>query len=261
MPQRRPWVAGNWKMNLDHVEAIHLVQDLALRLRNVDHATVQISVHPPFTDLRSVEGMIGADALPLELGAQHCSPEVSGAFTGEISVGMLDRLSVRSVIVGHSERRQHFSMSDEVVATTAAAVLRAELIPIICVGETGEEREAGETASVLSRQLAAALTGIPRGHEASVVIAYEPIWAIGTGLAATSEDAQLSCSLLRAEIAASRGPVADEVRILYGGSAKADNAAALVGQADIDGLLVGGASLDAEAFTSIISAVATCYGS
>ncbi len=258
---RRPLVAGNWKMNLDHVEAIRLIQDVALRLRNTDHRSVDIAIHPPFTDLRSVEGIIGADELPIALGAQHCSAHASGAYTGEVSVAMLARLSVSLVLVGHSERRLYFGMSDEMVAATTAAVLKGLLTPVICVGETGEEREAGETESVLVRQITAALDGVAKGSESSIIVAYEPVWAIGTGLAATTEDAQVACHRIREEIRSLRGEAADGIRILYGGSANPENAGDLVAQADVDGLLVGGASLQGESFAAIINSVAACYGS
>jgi len=257
---RRPLIAGNWKMNLDHVAAIRLVQDLALRLRGFDHKMVDISIHPPFTDLRTVEGIIGADRLPIQLGAQHCSSHEDGAFTGEISLAMLSRLSVASVIVGHSERRQFFSMTDSDVAETARAVLTHDLTPIICVGETGEERESGVTHEVLVRQVTAALGGVDKGVEERIVIAYEPIWAIGTGVAATAEDAQTACQAIRALIASDRGEASERVRVLYGGSAKPENAEELMGMPDVDGLLVGGASLGAESFAAIVAATATCYG-
>ncbi len=258
---RRPLVAGNWKMNLDHVEAIRLVQDLALRLRGLDHRFVDVALHPPFTDIRSVEGIIGADNLPLALGAQHCSAFGSGAYTGEISVAMLARLSVTFVLVGHSERRLYFGMDDASVAETTSAVLKGLLTPVICIGETAEQREAGETEAVLVRQISEALNGVPKGSEQAIVVAYEPVWAIGTGLAATTEDAQEACQRIREEIRALRGDAADAIRILYGGSAKPENAGDLVSQADIDGLLVGGASLQGESFAAIISAVSACYGS
>ena len=258
---RRPLIAGNWKMNLDHVASIRLVQDLALRLRGFDHDMVDVAVMPPFTDLRSVEGIIGADRLPLILGAQHCSALPDGAYTGEISLSMLSRLSVKAVIVGHSERRQLFDMDDDAVAATALAVHQAKLTPIICVGETGAEREAGETHVVLERQVRALLQGVPSGLEEQTVIAYEPIWAIGTGVAATPEDAQAACSAIRALIGAERGEAASEIRIQYGGSAKPENAAELMALPDIDGLLVGGASLEAESFAAIVAAAASCYGS
>jgi triosephosphate isomerase len=259
---RVPLVAGNWKMNLDHVEAIHLLQSLALRLRGADTSKVEVSVHPPFTDLRSVEGIIGADELPITLGAQHCSHLEAGAYTGEVSVGMLRRLSVKMVLVGHSERREFYGMTDELVAQTAAAVLSGGLTAVICVGETAEQRDAGETSAVLSAQVTAALAGVAKGSESSVLFAYEPIWAIGTGVAATEEDAQVACAHIRSVVAEDRsGEVAASLRILYGGSAKPENAGDLVSQPDVDGLLVGGASLVAESFGAMIDAVAACYGS
>ena len=257
---RRPLIAGNWKMNLDHVAAIRLTQDLALRLRQFDHGAVDVSVHPPFTDLRSVEGIIGADGLPILLGAQHCSAFDEGAYTGEISLAMLARLSVSLVIVGHSERRQYFGMTDDDVAATALAVHKRKLTPVICVGETGEEREQGVTNEVLDRQVRALLKGVPSGLEESTIIAYEPIWAIGTGVAATADDAQQACAAIRAIVADERGDTAQEVRVLYGGSAKPDNAGELMALDDVDGLLVGGASLEAESFAAIVSEAAACYG-
>ena len=259
---RTPLVAGNWKMNLDHVEAIHLVQALALRLRGAEATKVDVSIHPPFTDLRSVEGIIGADHLPILLGAQHCSHLESGAYTGEVSTSMLRRLGVQLVLVGHSERREIYAMDDETVALTAGTVLAAGLAPVICVGETAEQRAASETEQVLTAQVLAALGGVKKGSENPVIFAYEPIWAIGTGVAATENDAQGACAHIRSVVASERGAeVASALRILYGGSAKPDNAGDLVGQADVDGLLVGGASLDAESFSAIIDAVAACYGS
>lgn len=257
---RRPLVAGNWKMNLDHVEAIHLVQALALHLRGLDHSKVDISIHPPFTDLRSVEGVIGADNLPIIIGAQHVSARSAGAFTGEISVAMLRRLGVQLVLVGHSERRQLFGMDDNDVAETVNAVLEGGLTPILCVGETQEQRDAGEMVEIITTQILAALEGIPAGSSEAILIAYEPIWAIGTGVAATEADAQDACALIRSILKQKRGEAAQGIRILYGGSAKPENASELVGQSDIDGLLVGGASLEAESFAAIVSAVAACYG-
>ena len=259
---RTPMVAGNWKMNLDHVEAIHLIQALALRLRSTESSQIDVVVHPPFTDLRSVEGIIGADSLPIRLGAQHCSDLESGAFTGEVSVGMLSRLSVELVLVGHSERRQFFGMTDELVASTASAVLNGGLTAIICVGESAEQRADGETTTVLTHQVEMALAGVASGAEDRVLFAYEPIWAIGTGVAATEVDAQMACAHIRSVIAHERTEaIASTMRILYGGSAKPDNAGDLVGQPDVDGLLVGGASLDAESFAAMIEAVSACYGS
>jgi triosephosphate isomerase len=247
-------------MNLDHVEAIHLVQALSLHLRAMELGPVEVAIAPPFTDLRSVEGIIGADDLPIHLAAQHVSSHSSGAFTGEVSVAMLRRLGVRMVIVGHSERRQLFGMDDATVADTVRAVLQGGLTPIICVGETEEQREAGEMAAVLTSQLLAALEGVAADATQTIVIAYEPIWAIGTGVAATEEDAQAACALLRAVLRDARGDAAADVRILYGGSAKAENATSLVEQADVDGLLVGGASLEADGFAAIITATIACYG-
>lgn len=260
-PVRRPLVAGNWKMNKDHVEAVYLMADLALRFRTLGTSEVDISVHPPFTDLRSVEGIIGAEGLAVMLGAQHCSEHEAGAYTGEVSVGMLARLSVKLVIVGHSERRQFSGMTDQDVARTTAAVHAAGLTPIVCVGETQHERESGITQEILRSQLEEALKGIGTGLEERTVIAYEPIWAIGTGLAASEQDAQEVCAFLRSVLREARGESADDVRILYGGSAKPDNAARYVSQPDIDGLLVGGASLEGESFGAIVEAVATCYDS
>ena len=257
---RRPLIAGNWKMNLDHVASIRLIQDLALRLRSFDHDVVDISVHPPFTDLRSVEGVIGADKLPLLLGAQHCSAFDEGAYTGEVSLSMLARLSVSLVIVGHSERRQYFSMTDEDVAETTLAVLKKKLAPVVCVGESGDEREQGLMGDVLDRQVRSLLRGVPSGLEEQTVVAYEPIWAIGTGVAATAEDAQTACAAIRRIVAEERGDAARDLRILYGGSAKPENAAELLALEDVDGLLVGGAALDAESFAAIISEAVACYG-
>ena len=258
--ERRPLVAGNWKMNLDHVEAIHLVQALALHLRAIEHGRLDVSIHPPFTDLRSVEGVIGADDLPIILGAQHASSYAAGAFTGEVSVAMLRRLGVQLVLVGHSERRQLFAMDDDAVAATARAVLEGGLTPVICVGETQEQRDRGEMAEVLTAQVLAALEGVPAADSDRIIVAYEPIWAIGTGVAATEEDAQEACALIRQVLEVARGEVADRIRILYGGSAKPENAGDLVTQADVDGLLVGGASLEAESFAAIVGATAACYG-
>ena len=247
-------------MNLDHVAAIRLIQELALRLRALDQGVVDVSVHPPFTDLRSVDSAIGADRLPLLLGAQHCSAHEEGAYTGEISLSMLVRLGVSLVLVGHSERRQHFGMSDDDVARTTLAVHAKKLTPIVCVGETGDERDRGVTGEVLHRQVRALLQGIPVGLEEETVIAYEPIWAIGTGVAATASDAQEACGAIRALVREERGDAALEMRILYGGSAKPDNAGELVALSEVEGLLVGGASLEAEGFAAIIVEAAACYG-
>jgi triosephosphate isomerase (TIM) len=255
-------VAGNWKMHHDHVEAIHTVRDLGLRLKADDVADVDVSVHPPFTDLRSVQTIVEAEGIPVGLGAQHCNDQDRGAFTGEVSPQMLARLGVRYVIVGHSERRRLFAMSDEAVAITTRAVLRHQMIPVVCVGETTEERAAGRTEARLQSQLHAALDGLAPEVVAGLVVAYEPVWAIGTGTAATAVDAEDAAVFLRTVSGEVAGPEsAAALRVLYGGSVNAENAEELVAEPDVDGLLVGGASLEAPAFVDIIRAVAGCYRS
>ena len=215
--RRRPLVSGNWKMHHDHLQSIRTVQDLGLRLGAADVASLDVSVHPPFTSLRSVQTVIEDRAIPVALGAQHCYHEDQGAFTGEVAPPMLARLGVSLVIVGHSERRQFFAQTDEVVAATLRAVLRHAMTPIVCVGETEEEREDGETEARLTAQTTAALKGLPAEQVAGLVVAYEPIWAIGTGRTATAEDAQSACAHIRGVVeelagseAAARG--ADPVR-------------------------------------------------
>jgi len=251
--RRRPLVSGNWKMNHDHVQAIRTVQDLGLRLSNVDLSELDVSVHPPFTDLRSVQTVIEDRVLPLALGAQHCHSQDEGAFTGEVAPPMLARLGVRYVIVGHSERRALFGQTDAEVAAILRAVLRHGMTPIVCVGETEDEREQGLTEDRLVEQTSAALAGLPAQHVAALVVAYEPIWAIGTGRTASAEDAQSACAHVRSVISGlSDAEAADAVRIQYGGSVRPDNTAELMAQADVDGLLVGGASLEAASFAAII---------
>jgi triosephosphate isomerase len=255
--RRRLLVSGNWKMNLDHVQSIRTVQDLGLRISAADVAALDVSVHPPFTDLRSVQTVVEDRAIPVSLGAQHCHSEDHGPFTGEVSAPMLARLGVAYVIVGHSERRQLFGQSDEQVAAAARAVLRHGMTPIVCVGETEEERQEGETDDRLRLQTTLALGGLAPEQIAGMVVAYEPIWAIGTGRTATAEDAQAACAHIRAVVAGFAGDeAAGELRIQYGGSVKSDNAAELVGQPDVDGALVGGASLDAAGFAAIVRAAA-----
>jgi triosephosphate isomerase len=252
-PRRRPLVSGNWKMHHDHVQAIRTVQDLGLRLAGTDLRGLEVSVHPPFTDLRSVQTVIEDRALPLALGAQHCFSQDEGAFTGEVAPPMLARLGVRFVIVGHSERRSLFGQTDEEVAAILRAVLRHGMTPILCMGETEEEREAGRTEDRLVHQTTAALGGLPAQHVASVVVAYEPIWAIGTGRTAGAEDAQAACAHIRAVIAGlGDAEAAEAVRIQYGGSVRPDNTGELMAQPDVDGLLVGGASLEAATFAAIV---------
>jgi triosephosphate isomerase len=214
---------------------------------------VDVSIHPPFTDLRSIQTLITADELPFALGAQHCHWEDKGAFTGEIAPGFLAKLNVRYVVVGHSERREIFGETDEMVNRKVAAVQTNGMIPIMCVGETLEEREAGDTETKVLGQLDAGLTGRSNEQVAALVVAYEPIWAIGTGKTATADDAQAVCAAIRRRIAeVTDGDVAAAVRIQYGGSVKAGNATELMSQPDIDGALVGGASLDPDEFAKII---------
>jgi triosephosphate isomerase len=249
---RRPLISGNWKMHQNHFEAIQLVQKLAYLLSAEDTAAVEVTVHPPFTDLRSVQTVLEADKIPILLGAQHCHWEEKGAFTGEVSPAMLAKLNVRYVIVGHSERRELFGETDEVVATKLRAIQRHGMTPILCVGETLAEREAGATETKVVGQVHAALDGLDAEAARDVVIAYEPIWAIGTGRTATADDAQAVCAAVRATVAEVAGDeVAAGLRVQYGGSVKAANIAELMAQPDVDGALVGGASLDAEEFARI----------
>ena len=250
-------MAANWKMHKTHLEAMHLVQQLAHELAGFDYDKVDICVCPPFTSLRTIQTLIDADRYRFALGAQNMSPEKEGAFTGEISAGMLKSLDVSHVILGHSERRELFDETDEVVNAKVKAAIAAELTPIMCCGETESEREAGETESKVERQVREGLAGIKPEQVRTSVIAYEPIWAIGTGKTATPDDAQSTIAHIRKVVAAAfDNETADAVRILYGGSVKAGNAAALMAQADVDGGLVGGASLDAADFAAIIKATA-----
>jgi triosephosphate isomerase len=251
---KRPLVSGNWKMHHNHFEAIQMVQKLAYILNPADHDVGDVSVHPPFTDIRSVQTVIESDEMRLVLGAQHCHFEESGAFTGEVSPGMLAKLNVALVIVGHSERREVFGETDDDVRLKAAAVLANGMTPIFCCGETREEREAGGTDAKVTGQVKAGLAGLSQEQVAGLVIAYEPIWAIGTGLTATPEDAQAACRVVRGVVAEGWGQTAaDSVRIQYGGSVKPVNAPDLMMQPDIDGLLVGGASLDPDEFARIVA--------
>jgi len=249
-------------MHHDHIAALHTVRDLGLRLKPDDVAVVEVSLHPPFTDLRTVQLLVEGESLPIALGAQHCHSEDEGAFTGEVAAPMLARLGIRYVIVGHSERRHLFSMTDEEVAATLRAVLRHAMAPILCVGETADERDAGMTERRLATQMASALAVLTPAEMASLVVAYEPVWAIGTGRAATPIDAADAASYIRSLVAGAGGPEAGEgVRIQYGGSVNSENAADFLAEPDIDGLLVGGASLQAAPFAEVIRAVAACYRS
>jgi triosephosphate isomerase len=248
-------VSGNWKMNYDHIAAIRTVQDLGLRLDAADVATVDVSIHPPFVDIRSVQSVLEDRQIPAALGAQHCYFEEEGAFTGEVSPGMLESLGVSYVIVGHSERRRLFGQTDEQVRATVRAVLAHGMTPIICVGEDETERDAGETEGVIVRQVGAATEGLSKAQVGGIVVAYEPIWAIGTGNTASPEDAQAGCARIRDVVASGPGEeAAGTLRVLYGGSVTAENTAELSGGKDVDGFLVGGASLRAAEFVSIIRA-------
>lgn len=252
-PERRPLVSGNWKMNLNHYEAIQIVQKLSYLVAAEDFESVDVSIHPPFTDLRSVQTLIDADQLRFVLGAQNVHHENAGAFTGEIAPPFLAKLGVRYVICGHSERRQLFGETDELVARKVAAVQTHGMVPIVCVGETQDERESGETLSRVTSQVRGSLSGRSAAQIAESVIAYEPIWAIGTGLTATAADAQAVCAAIRRTVAEVWDEsTADSVRVQYGGSVKAGNIAELMSQPDVDGVLVGGASLDPDEFARII---------
>ena len=250
---RQPLISGNWKMNHNHFEAIQTVQKLAYALEKDDFEACDVSVHPPFTDLRSVQTVLQADDIKIALGAQNVHQAEKGAFTGEVAAPMLAKLDVSYVIVGHSERRELFGETDEVVNAKANAVVAAEMTPIVCVGETLEERTEGRAQDRVTEQLAGSLAGLPAKTIGELVIAYEPIWAIGTGETATPADAQEMCAHIRTQIADTFGAdAAKAVRIQYGGSVKPGNAPELMGQPDIDGALVGGASLDPDDFARIV---------
>ena len=250
---RQPIVSGNWKMNNNHYEAIQCVQKLAYLLQKEDFDAVEVTIHPPFTDLRSMQTLIDADQLRLKLGAQNCHSDDKGAFTGEVSPVFLAKLGVQYVIVGHSERREIFGESDEFVAAKVAAVLKHGMTPILCVGETLAEREAGTTLDKVKRQVRLALEKRSNEQVKSMVIAYEPIWAIGTGRNASPADAQQVIAAIREEVASvASGPAAQAIRLQYGGSVKAGTIADIMRQPDIDGVLVGGASLDPTEFARIV---------
>jgi len=251
--ERKNLIVGNWKMNATHLEAIQMVQKLSYRLEFKDHDRVEVVVAPPFTSLRSVQTVIEADRLRIGLGAQNVHWEESGAFTGEISATMLAKLSVRHVIVGHSERRQGSGETDEMVAKKAQAVVGAEMTPIVCVGETLEQREAGEAESVVVSQVVGSLARFDPEAVAGASIAYEPIWAIGTGRTALPDDAGLMAEVIRQTLADRVGSSAGEgVRILYGGSVNAGNIKEFMAKSEVDGALVGGASLDPDSFAAIV---------
>jgi len=250
---RTALIAGNWKMNLDHLQAVAFVQKLHWALKDAKHEfdSVDVTIFPPFTDLRSVQTLLDADKIPFGLGAQDLSVHDSGAYTGEVSGAFLKKLDVGSVIIGHSERREYHAESDEVVAAKVQAALRHGLVPVICVGETSEDLETYGASAVPVGQLEKALKGVPAGAE--IVVAYEPVWAIGSGQAATPEQAQEVCQKLRGVVIDALGEaVGATTRILYGGSVKAANIASFLREPDVDGALVGGASLQVDEFASII---------
>jgi triosephosphate isomerase (TIM) len=250
--ERLPLMAGNWKMHENHLEAIALVQKLAFTLSDRDYNFVEVAVLPPFTALRSVQTLIDGDKLRITYGAQDLSPFDSGAYTGDVSGPMLAKLGCHYVLVGHSERRQYHHETDELVNTKLQAALRSGLTPILCLGESLEVRQAGRQHEHGMIQLDGGLKGIPASAVAAMVIAYEPIWAIGTGEVATPADAQQMTSAIRSRISEIHdAETAASVRILYGGSVKPGNIAPIMAQPDVDGALVGGASLDAGQFAQI----------
>jgi triosephosphate isomerase len=249
---RKPLVAGNWKMHHTHLEAIQVVQKLSYILDDKDYERCDVAVCPAFTALRSVQTTLESDRIPIALGAQNVYPEPKGAFTGEVSPSMLAKLNVRYVIVGHSERREIFGESDELIAKKVRAVLGAGMEPILCVGETLAERESGATEAKVAGQINADLAGLRHDDIARCVIAYEPIWAIGTGVNATPDDANGTIGVIRTTLRGLAGATADGMRILYGGSVKPGNAHDLMAQSEVDGFLVGGASLDPDEFARVV---------
>jgi triosephosphate isomerase len=251
---RVPLMAGNWKMNLNHQEAVVLVQKLAWTLsdKKHDYAAVEVVVVPPFTDLRSVQTLVDGDRLKIRYGAQDVSAHESGAYTGEISAGMLAKLGCSYVVVGHSERREYHREDDALVNAKAKQAIGAGMIPVVCVGEGLEVRKEGRQVEYTLAQVDGSLAGLTAEEVASLVVAYEPVWAIGTGEVATPDDAQEVCGAIRSRVAEVHGDeAAAAVRVLYGGSVKAGNVAGIMKQADVDGCLVGGASLQADEFGGV----------
>jgi triosephosphate isomerase len=251
--ERRPIVAANWKMHKTHLEAIQAVQKLSYLLDRDDADRVEVVVCPPFTALRSIETLLQSDRLPYGLGAQDVHWEEKGAFTGEVSPEMLRALQVRYVIVGHSERREHFGETDATVNRKVRAVFKHDMTPILCVGETLQERDTGGTADKVVGQVRAGLQGVAAEDAAGLVVAYEPIWAIGTGRNAEPADAGQVIGLIRETLGSLYSKeIADAVRVQYGGSVKAGNVRDFMAHPEIDGALVGGASLDPEEFALIV---------
>jgi triosephosphate isomerase len=254
MASRTPLMAGNWKMNVTHPEAVALVQKLAWILadKKHDYTRTEVVVVPPFTDLRSVQTVVDGDHLSVRYAAQDVSAHDSGAYTGEISATMLAKLGCSYVVVGHSERREYHAESDETVNAKARQALGADMTPIVCVGEGLDVRKAGEQVPYTLAQVDGSLAAITPQQIASLVVAYEPVWAIGTGEVATPDDAQEVCVAIRERLRETAGDeAADGCRIVYGGSVKAANIAGIMAQPDVDGALVGGASLQAEEFGGI----------
>ncbi|EDY43807.1 triose-phosphate isomerase [Streptomyces sp. SPB074] len=253
MTTRTPLMAGNWKMNLNHLEAIAHVQKLAFALSDKDYETVEVAVLAPFTDLRSVQTLVDGDKLKIKYGAQDVSAHDSGAYTGEISGAMLAKLKCTYVAIGHSERRQYHQETDELVNAKIKAAYKHGLTPILCVGEEEAVREAGEHVAHTLGQVEAALKDLPAEQAATIVVAYEPVWAIGTGKVCGPDDAQEVCGAIRGKLAELYDQeLADAVRIQYGGSVKAANVAEIMARPDIDGALIGGASLDTDEFVKIV---------
>ncbi|WP_405011200.1 triose-phosphate isomerase [Kitasatospora sp. NBC_01539] len=253
MTERLPLMAGNWKMNLNHLEAIQHTQKLAFALADKDYAAVEVAVLVPFTDLRSVQTLVDGDKLKIKYGSQDISQYDSGAYTGEISGPMLSRLKCTFAVIGHSERRQYHGEDEPIVNAKVKAAYRAGITPILCIGEPLDIRKAGTHVEHTLAQLDGALDGVPASDAESIVVAYEPVWAIGTGEVATPEDAQEVCGAIRGRLAELySAELADKVRVLYGGSVKSSSVAGLMAKPDVDGGLIGGASLDAEEFVRIV---------
>ena len=249
---RKPIIAGNWKMNLNHLEAIAVTQKLSYSLTDADYEATEVVIFPPFTDIRSVQTLIDGDRLRLAYGAQDLSPESSGAFTGDISGSMLSKLGCSYVVIGHSERRTIHGEDDALVAKKIKAALANDIAPLLCIGEDLSVRESGNHVAHVVDQVKAALKGFSKSDIKKIVFAYEPVWAIGTGKTATPADAQEVCSAIRAALAEiADADIAEAARILYGGSVKSANIVEIMAEADVDGALVGGASLDPEEFARI----------
>ncbi|MEV7773260.1 triose-phosphate isomerase [Kitasatospora sp. NPDC086791] len=253
MTDRLPLMAGNWKMNLNHLEAIQHTQKLAFALADKDYEAVEVAVLVPFTDLRSVQTLVFGDKLKIKYGSQDISQHDGGAYTGEVSGPMLAKLQCAYAVIGHSERRQYHGEDEEIVNAKVKAAYRAGITPILCIGEPLDIRKAGTHVEYTLAQLDGALADVPAHQAETIVVAYEPVWAIGTGEVATPEDAQEVCAAIRRRIAELYdAELADKVRVLYGGSVKSSSAAGLMAKPDIDGGLIGGASLDADEFVKIV---------